>query len=181
MDNSLKNYTLNIFLKQSQSQIEDTMTMLRYMRPRDTGRQAFDLSLREVQSLKDNLLQGDFNSLIECVRVLEDIEVDEIMRMNIVSFWGKVLSIKKQIEDININETKTLSSDHANFKWEAVNGSDKMSKFGIYNTLDTLSGGNILLYEQILDLPYADIFIKMYMNRVKSDLDTEMSQLKTNR
>ena len=175
------NYKLSVFLEQGIEKIEEYMGLMRYMKPIETKRQIFDLRLRDVQDVKDNLAEGTFKELIRCVEIAEDLDKEEVMKMKIVDFWGKVLSVKKQIEDINHMERVSLSTDRTNFHWEAVNGGDRLAKFGIYNTLDTLADGDILKYEAVLDLPYADVFTKMYMNRVKADIEAEMAQLKTRR
>lgn len=157
------------------------MSLLKFLKPVDTKRRLFDLKLRDVQDTKDSLSEGTFEELIKCVSIVEDIDTDAVLKMRIVDFWGRIMSIKKQIEDINHMERVSLTSEHANYKWEAVNGGERMSRFGIYNTLDTLSGGDILKYEAVYDLPYADVFTKLYMNRLKGDLEIEMSQLKTHK
>lgn len=175
----ITNLALKDFLKQDIEVIQDTMSVLNYIKPTETTRQLFDLSLRDVQDTKDNLASGTFEELIKCVYTIEAISPKAVLNMKIVDFWGKVMSIKEQVSKINHMEQVSLTSNHTNFKWEAVEGGKRMAKFGIYNTLDTLSGGDILKYEAILNLPYADVFTKLYMNRMKSDLEQEMANLKT--
>lgn len=175
------NYKVSQFLRKDIKVIEQYINVLKYLKPYETKKKIFDLRLRDVQDTKDNLAAGTFEDIIKCVMLTEELTYEEVLKMGIVEFWGLVKSITKQIEDINHMESVSLTSEYPNFKWEAVGGSEKLSKFGIYNTLDKLSDGDILKYEAILDLPYADVFVKLYMDRIKGDLQHEMSQLKTRR
>lgn len=176
---TVENFKLSDFLQKDMDFIEEYMRIMQYLKPTKTKNKVFDMRLRDVQDIKDNLSQGTFEDIIKCVVITEEKDFDTVLKMKIINFWGLVLSIKKQIEDINHMERVSLDSDQVNFRWEGVNGGERLAIFGIYNTLDTLSGGDILRYEKILDLPYSDVFTKMYMNRVKADIEMEMSQLKT--
>lgn len=175
----INNYKVKDFLKKDIETIEEYIGILKYINPTKTKNKIFDMTLRNVQSIKDYLLEGTFEELIKCAIITEEKTEKEILSIGIVEFWGIIQGIVKQIEDINHMERVSLTSEHANFKAEAVNYSEKMSKFGIYNTIDRLANGDITKYETILDLPYADVFTKMYMDRVKSDLEKDMSNIKT--
>lgn len=175
----IKNYKLKDFLKKDEETIQQYITVLTLSGTIPTKNEVFYLKLREVQDIRDHLTAGTIDNLIHAVAITEGKTYDEVQKLKILDFFRLVNSIVEQIEQISTAEQTSLSSEHPNFKWEAVNGSDKLAKFGIYNTLDTLSGGDITKYEQILDLSYSDVFTKMYMERVKADLEIEMNQLKT--
>lgn len=179
--NNIVNYKLKDFISKTEQEITEYLNIIKYIKPIDTKLDIFSMTLRDVQAIKDYATAGTFEDLIATVMITEELEYKDVINMKIVSFWGKVLSIKEQLETINHQESVALTSETPNFKWEAVDGSNRMSKFGIYNTLDNLSGGDILKYEAILNLPYSDVFTKMYMNRVKGDIEQEMNKLKTNK
>ena len=171
----IRNVKVRELLKMPINEALDTITAMRYVKPLDTPKPIFNMTLRQVQNLKDLMSSGTIEDIISCV----DICVGNVDEMRILDFFKYLNSIKEQLESIAHAESVSLSSDRVNFKWEAVEGSEKMSRFGIYNTLENLSGGDVLKWEAILDLEYADVFTKLYMDKVKADLESEMNQLKT--
>ena len=59
-----------------------------------------------------------------------------------------------------------------------VEGSQRMSKFGIYNTLENLSGGDILKYKEIKNLKYSEVFMVLLMKKTASDIRADMAKIK---
>jgi hypothetical protein len=45
--------------------------------------------------------------------------------------------------------------------------------------VDTLAGGDILKYEEVLEMSYNTVFNKMMLDVIKGDLEHEMSKIKT--
>lgn len=176
---SIKNIRLSRLLLSNAEEIQQIITLMNHLKPIDTKQEIFYLKLREVQDIKEHLTEGTIDNLINAIMITEELSYGKVLRMRLLDFFPRVNSIVKQVETINSAEQTSLSSDHSNFKWEAVGGADKLSKFGIYNTLDNLSKGNILKWNEVLDLSYADIFTKLYMDTVKGDLEQEMNLIKT--
>lgn len=48
-------------------------------------------------------------------------------------------------------------------------GVDRLDLFGYLNTLDSLAGGNVLLYDEIRNLPYSVYFAKLLLNKEVSE------------
>lgn len=44
-------------------------------------------------------------------------------------------------------------------------GINEFERFGIFNTIDALAGGNILHWGAIMKLSYNDVFLKLCMNK----------------
>ena len=72
-----------------------------------------------------------------------------------------------------------MTPSSLNVKWETVDGSARMAKFGIYNTLESLSGGDALKYKKYMEMEYSEVFTILLMRKTASDLQTEMNKIKT--
>lgn len=75
-------------------------------------------------------------------------------------------------------EEARLTPSEVNVKWEMVNGSEKMSKFGIYNTLESLSGHDALKYKKYMNMNYSEVFTILYMRKTAAELQAEMDKIK---
>lgn len=175
---SITNYKLQQFLRQDAALIKEYIDYLVWLTSTPTQFDIFYLTLREVQEIKDLMYTGTLDDIIRCVVIADGTAFDELKNMRILPFFAKVNSIKEQMGSIKAAE-QTLSSKHHNFKWEAVGGADKMSKFGIYNILDNLSGGDFLKWDEVLDKVFADVFVKLSKDITMSDLVRDMDQIKT--
>ncbi|MEM9076309.1 MAG: hypothetical protein AAGC43_04680 [Bacteroidota bacterium] len=181
---SIKNYRLKKFITLDAETIEDYITALRFLKPIPTKEEIFYLSLGRVQDIKEHMAEGKLNNLIQVMKWVDGREwnyrkENNVENMRIIEFFSKINSVVEQLETIAKAEVTSLTSENSNIKWDAVDGPEKMSVFGIYNTLDRLAGGNILEWERVLKLSYADVFTKLYMDRVKNDLEYQMSKIKT--
>jgi hypothetical protein len=174
----IKNYKLVDFFKQPLELILDYVDILQHIEPVPTKNEVFHLKLKDVEFIKENILSDDDEALVEIIALVQGMEIKEMMKMEVVEFFGLFNSVKEQLITINKAEASSLVSTNTNFKWEAVNGSERLSKFGIYNTLETLSGGDILKWNQIMEIPYSDVFTKLLMNKTNNDLQEEMNQIK---
>lgn len=179
MTDTINNYKLKEFIKQSDELKAEYINLLRYSNPKETKNKLYNMKLRDVDFIKTTFGGGADENIIKIIGLVEEKDESDVMEMKITEFFPLMIGIRKQLETIIQNEEKALTSDHANFKWEAIGGSEKMAKFGIYNTLESLSGGDITKYEQIMDMEYAEIFTILYMRRLREDLNQEMDNLKT--
>lgn len=178
MIDTIKNFKLKDFFQQDVKTINEYVLLLQWVEPIPTKNDIFYMKLRDVDFIKSNLGEGD-EALIEIIARVQGIENDDVLEMEITKFFGLLNDVKKQIERINHAENVSLSETHPNIKWETVNGSERMAKFGIFNTLDNLAGGDILKYDKIMDITYADVFTKLLMDKTRNDLNIEMSKIKT--
>jgi len=174
----IKNYELGEFFKQSPELIQQYVEVLQHVKPVDTANDVFHLKLKDVEFIKENLLSDTDEELLEIIAKVQGIKLKKVLKIKVVEFFGLLNSIKEQLIQINKAEAASLVSENTNFKWEAVNGSDRLSMFGIYNTLESLSGGDILKWNDIMELTYSDVFMKLYINKINADLQHEMNQIK---
>lgn len=173
------NFKLKEFLNQDPELIQEYIVALQYLKPIETVKEVFHLKLKHVEHIKQNLYSNQDSELIKIVARVQGLKLKEVFEMKIVEFFGIISSIKVQIDTIAKAEDNRLSPTEINFKWEAVEGDEKMSKFGIYNTLENLSGGDILKYKKIMNLPYSEVFTTLLMKKTASELQKQMDKIKT--
>lgn len=197
------NYKLKDFFKQKRELIEEYLQYLIHLEPIDTINEIFHLSLKDVETIKQLIQSSKDIDLIELLCIVQGYDeiklpnwlkklnikyitnwvknsrYSKVMNLRIVEVYGLINSVKKQLEQINSAEINSLQSDVTNFKWEAVNGSERLKKFGIYNTLESLSNGDITKWNQIMEMPYSEVFTKLLMNKINGELQNEMNQIKT--
>lgn len=157
---------------------QDEMRLLTHLKPTNTSKEVRHLSFVEVQNLKTWLSTGKMEDVLKAVELAQGVSKEEILKIDIVTFFGILNSLKKQIESIVQAEERGLSGGVTNVKWEAVNGPARMQKYGMYNTLDNLSGGDITKWEQIKNLRYSEVFLKLMMDKDKETLSKEMEAIK---
>lgn len=173
----LTNYKLGEFLKKDVNLITEYTTILKYLEPIPTANKLQNLSLRDVEYIKKNI--NNDAALAEIFKSVEGIDEAQLMKMKITTFYGLYNSIIKQLEGIINAESKHLVSEHSNYKWEAVEGSKRLSVLGILPMIDNLAGGDLLKYESILDITYQTVFKKLMLDTLKSDIQHDMEKLKT--
>ena len=175
---AIKNYRLKDFIKQKPELINEYVTALQYVRPKETKNKVYHLSLKDVEFIKKNIYTENDEALIEIISKVQDIKKKKVFKLRIVDFFKILTSIKKQITIISKAEESSLTSSEINLKWLAVNGDERMSKFGIYNTLELLSNGDALKYEDYMNKSYSEIFTILLMRKTASDLKLEMEEIK---
>tara|TARA_R110000823_G_scaffold266679_1_gene386418 strand:- start:1172 stop:1726 length:555 start_codon:yes stop_codon:yes gene_type:complete len=179
IDTEIKNYKLKELYRLNRETAVEYISILSYLSPQETAQELFYMSLRKVQEIRDLMQQGRLDDLVDAVVIIQDKPIEDIKELRVVHFFALVSSIRRQVDIIKRGEQAKLNGKSYNQKWEAVNGGDRLAKFGIYNLLDKLADGDILKYEAILDLTYADVFTKLYRDTVMSDIEYEMSKIKS--
>lgn len=164
-------------MRQDKELVNKYIVALKYVKAIKTENKLMHLTLDQVEGIKQNLYSGDNEQLIRIVSWVQGVDIKEVYKIKIVYFYGIVNSVKEQLEMIFKAESQLSPSD-TNIKWEMVEGSRKMAKFGIINTLEKLNGGDILKDEQILNLKYSKVFGTLLKRSTQSDLDSQMSKIK---
>lgn len=158
----------------------DEMRVLSHLKPTTTKLEVRHLTFIQVQNLKSWLSSGEMEHILKAVELVQDISREELKEIDVVTFFGILNSLKKQLESIVQAEERGLSGGPTNIKWEAVNGAERMSKYGMYNTIDNLSGGDITKWDQIKNTRYSEVFLKLMMEKDKEILSKEMEGIKIN-
>ena len=152
--------------------------ILKYLPGSKTKREVFHMKLKHVEMIKTNIFNNDDADVIKVVSKVQKMKVHEVLEMRIIDFFKVLNSIKEQIEQIAKAEENKLTSDNVNVKWEMVQGSKRMAKYGIYNTLDDLTGRRIWMNETIMNLPYSEVFTILCKRKDEMELQKEMDSIK---
>ena len=177
---TIENFTLSEFLQKEPKLIKEYVIALQYLKPIETRKDVFNMKLKHVEFIKKNLYSNSDEALIEIVKRVQKIKKADILNMKIIEFFSIIASVKKQLKIIRDAEASSLTPSEMNFKWIAVDGDAKMSKFGIYNTLESLSGGNALQYKKYMNMVFSEIFTILYMRKTALELQSQMDKIKLN-
>ena len=177
-DKNIENFTLIEFATKPKELIEEYLIALRYVPARKTKKQLFHMKLKHVEMIKQNINSSEDVDLIKIVAKVQEVKKENIYKLKIIEFFGLLNSIRDQLKQIIEAETTGLTSENIDYKWEMVEGSQRMSKFGIYNTLENLSGGDILKYKEIKNLKYSEVFMVLLMKKTASDIRADMAKIK---
>lgn len=175
----IENFTLYEYLNQSPELIEQYLIALRYLKPIETKQPVYEMKLKDVEFFKNNINASNDLQLIEIVAMVQNCTKEDVLDIKIIEFFGLINSIREQIKVIVTAEENALTPSEINIKWELVQGSERMAKFGIYNTLESLSGGDALKYEAYMEMSYSEIFTILLMRKTASDIQSEMNKIKT--
>lgn len=175
----IENFKLIEYLNQPPELVEKYLIALRYIKPIETKQEIHNMSLRNVELIKTTIDSGNDLDLIEIISKVQNCKKEEILDLKIIEFFGLLNSVRKQLEKILAAEENALTPSEVNVKFEMVDGAKRMSKFGIYNTLESLSGGDALKYEAYMNMTYSEVFTILLMRKTASDIQNEMNKLKT--
>ncbi|MDG3581760.1 hypothetical protein [Galbibacter pacificus] len=180
----LKRYTFKEFLSLSDESIIDSyLFVLEALKPLKTLnkkplKELINLSFGEVINAKLILTQPTKEGLVELIKMVSNLKKKQIYDLSIYDFYGVLNNLKEQVITINEMEENNLVSKHTSIEWEMVDGSKRLSKYGVLNTIDKLAKGDILKYEQIEKLPYQLVLSKLMMDMEKSDIEADINNIK---
>lgn len=174
-------YKMKDFLRKDLETVEEYSRVLKHLQPTQTKKRLDEMPLRFVDYVKKTLPSGTFEDIIDILAHLEGVEMEDILKWDVVEFYSTLKGVTAELERLLKMEEERLTPKHQNAKWEMVNGSGRMAPFGVYNTLDRLSDGDILKWDSILDMPYRVVMMKVFMDTVRVDIEHDMAQIKTNK
>lgn len=174
----IENFKLIEYLNQTPEVIEKYLIALRYIKPLKTEREIYHMKLKHVEMIKNTINSGNDNDLIKIVSKVQKCTKEKVLDIPIIKFFGILNSIREQLKVIVTAEENALTPSGIDMKYEIVEGAKRMSRFGIYNTLESLSGGDASKYKYLMNMPYSDIFTTLLMRKTASDIQREMNEIK---
>lgn len=172
------NFTLLEYMNQPPEVIESYLIALRYLKPKETEIELIQMKFEDVEFIKQEIDSTGDKALIEIIAKVQNCTEKKVLDFKILDFFGFLNSVREQLKRIYKAEESLIPSD-VDFKFEAVNGSERLAKFGVLNTLESLSNGDATKYPYFLNLPYAEVFAIMLMRKEASDIRKEMKEIKT--
>lgn len=173
----IENYSIKEFLSQPYEVMEEYARLLKHLDPIKTKHELKSLTFDNVETIKKTIENQD--ALPEIFQLMDGLEKEQFENLTVTEFYAKMNYIINQLEHLYKMEEHHLTSQHSDFKWEAVEGSKRLAKFGVLPLVDNLAGGDILKYNAILDLPYMTVFNKLRMDVTVKDIQKDMEKIKT--
>ncbi|GLB53039.1 hypothetical protein NBRC110019_20790 [Neptunitalea chrysea] len=106
--------------------------------------------------------------LEEVFQLVYGISEKEFLKLELFNAFACYQWITDQLVEMATIEQNCLGGEPTLDEKNA--GVEELGQFGYANNLDTLAGGDILKYDAILLKPYAIVFRKLYMEKVKQDI-----------
>lgn len=135
------------------------------------------LKFHQVFEIKMNLFESNIQSLIDSIKMIVDVQDNDILNFTITTFYGIISKMKLEIIEIIENEIKDWFDDFEDEFINAVNANERMAIFGVLNLLDSLANGDVLKWEEIEKLPYQTVFVKLKMDKEKNKIQREIAEL----
>lgn len=102
----------------------------------------------------------------------EQLDVDQIMLYDTIAISN---DLYKQLEAVDKLEVKHLVVHPTDEQRKA--GIGAFRQFGITNTIDSLAGGDVLKYDEVLKLDYNTVFVKLKRSKVEAEFQRKYSKI----
>jgi hypothetical protein len=131
-----------------------------------------DHNYRDADYIKRLFFEDDLESLLLGVTECFNIPLSKIMTMRFVMLLRCIKTIKNDIENDTIEQNKlNFFSDKQTQMAMKMSKSEVMNQFGIYNVIETLSGGDKKKWNYFENLKYSNIKLMIAFNTMSNDLN----------
>lgn len=176
MIHKIKDFTLSDFARQPEEIQSEYTRLLSFSEPLETSRSLWDLKLKHIDRLKTSELQ-DFDVLVKTIAKMEGVSPAKVWDSRITVFFRQLNYLKEQLKEV-VKAEDALIPGNINVKWEMVEGSKRMQKFGIYNTLLPLAKTLNTTIRGVNNMVYSEIFLILLRDKTLSDIQHEMNEIK---
>ena len=131
------------------------------------------ISYSEMIFMKDNIESDNF---IDCINIVYNTTEYIIERANIFNVFCVFEYIKSRMKDIKRLEEQEFNNDEDKDDQRA--GIDIFNKYGYYNELRSLTGGDRTKDKFYLDMPYIDVFMELTYKSNLIKFEKKLSEIK---
>ncbi len=161
----------------TEQEVREVVVMSKLTNEDTTLKPFTSLKFGEVLELKSIARNGVDDVLI--VKVLElNKRKTKLENRTLKAFFAVVNFIENQFKYLGELEQK-LDTETENDL--IVAGIDDLNKFGDLNTIDALAGGDILRWQQILELTYEDVYNKLLKTKTEEDIKKRLETIYKNK
>lgn len=141
-----------------------------------------EMQYKQVIELK-NVLRGQKNIdlvLIKTVSLFSDLQISDkdIEKANLKEFFQTINQINEQFEDIYRLEKSLQGYTDVDL---SNAGADQMNQFGDLNVIDSLAGGDILKWKEVLQLDWWDVYNKLLKDKIEQDIQRRYAEIQKNK
>lgn len=187
---SIENVKTKHFLQLPPHQMEKVLKVLQFVKPtpfikvgwlhRKKGvRSITELSFKEVSELKFLLTNPKTANPLKAVEKVYKINP---LNLKIITLWGCVNFLKNEVEKVLKAEAERYRSEPSKYAdiLESAGGKE-LAKFDDISVLDTLTGGNILNFEKVENLPYSLVHYYLWYRTEKENINIRFERLLYNK
>lgn len=137
-------------------------------------KQVRSLMFGEVTNIRNLIKSGGVADIIEAVGLVTKLSIESIYNLTIIPFYSIVNGIHHQVVEIDNMEINELSNDDEDIVIIEAQANERMSRFGVLNTIDSLAGGDITKWSEIEKLPYMVVFTKLMMIKTTTEIKKDV-------
>lgn len=127
---------------------------------------------RDADYIKRLFFEDNLESLLEGLTECFKVPLKVLMNTNVITILKCLKTIKNDIEnDLAEQEKLNFFSDKKISMAMKMSKSEVMSQFGIYNVIETLSGGDKNKWSYFENLKYSKIKLMIAFNTLSGDLN----------
>ena len=131
------------------------------------------VSYADMIFLKDNI---NDNGFIDCINIVYGTTLYQIYKANIYNVFAVLKYITKKLQEIIDLEKQEFESQQD--KDEEKAGINMFDRYGYYNELRSLTGGDRTKDKFYLDMPYIDIFMELTYKSKLIKFEKKLSEIK---
>lgn len=124
----------------------------------------------QVITLRALTSEGTIDAVIQAVSIVTGLPIESIWDFTIIPFYSIINGIVSQLIELGNMEQNELSFEDDDIVLIEAQATERMSRFGILNTIDSLAGGDLLKWKEIQELPYMTVFTKLMMEKTRSEI-----------
>lgn len=123
------------------------------------------LTWEDIIELRDSIKEM---KMIEAIKLIYEITDKDFLNLDVFNCFAVYKWITEQLKSIGEIELQELSHEPTTEEKNA--GVDMLQDFDYTVSLDVLANGDVLKYDDILKKPYAIIFRKLCLDKVKNQI-----------
>lgn len=131
----------------------------------------------KVVTLKHLLSEGTTEAIIEAVSIITKLPKESVYHFTIIPFYSIYNGMLAQLIEINNMEVNELYSEDEDVVMIEAQANERMAKYGVINTIDSLAGGDITKWAEIEELPYMVVFTKLRMEKTRGDIKRDVKAI----
>lgn len=133
-----------------------------------------ELSFGKVITIRNLMNESNIESILQSVSIVTKLPIESVRSFTIIPFYSIINGIIAQLTELSNMEINELAIDDEDIEMIEAQATERMSKFGILNTIDSLAGGDITKWKDIEELPYMVVFTKLMMEKTKGEIKRDV-------
>lgn len=182
----LLDYTVSEMFQVAEEELTIGLSfVLTHLRPREIveirgkvyqGRDPYRMTFADVINFQRQIRSLDADTMVSIIETLFEIPREILLEIRSTEFfpmWNYFISRMKYIDELR---QKAIPED-PDPDWKRAGG-DRLQKYGALGMIDKLAGGNILIWDEIQNLPYHLVFMKICLEHDRGEILEKFAEIK---